>query len=297
MTTFNGFSHSRAVIDVLAEVRDEVATNMSDEEPCIILINVGYSTVVIVPLTRGSVDCDVNIFTEGCIIVVLATMVSLEVVVPASNAIGLLSDMMIDTLAGTVLAVVTGIGIGVLASADANMSPVIISSLEFTSTLVLSGETSFLGWEACSCWTIATSDFRPLHARMPSYHVWPEFMLPAIPQFPNQEPPRPQQLILLDFRMVPHLGHTALLGVVVSAGVGIWRMVKGTQLNTLRKPLVSVSKHAYAAFNLALTFASLQALKPTVNRVSVTSTSTIPVPSTTGGTTTYSPEFLERAAL
>ena len=62
---------------------------------------------------------------------------------------------------------------------------------------------------------------RALHAWIPSYHVCGCFVLPPPPQFLNQEPPRPQQLILSDFPMVPHLGHTTekAIVVVVSAGV------------------------------------------------------------------------------
>jgi len=44
--------------------------------------------------------------------------------------------------------------------------------------------------------------------------------LPARPQFLNQEPPRPQQLIFPDFEMVLHLRHTELMMVdVVVAGL------------------------------------------------------------------------------
>merc|ERR1712032_86042 len=55
-----------------------------------------------------------------------------------------------------------------------------------------------------------------LQAWMPSYHVYSSLALPAVPQSPNQEPPRPQQLIFPDFAMMPHLGHTELIVVVES---------------------------------------------------------------------------------
>ena len=48
--------------------------------------------------------------------------------------------------------------------------------------------------------------------------------------------------------------------------------------------------------SLALTFACVHALKPTVAHVSVAITSTIPVPSTARSATTDSPGFLEHAA-
>ena len=44
-------------------------------------------------------------------------------------------------------------------------------------------------------------------------------MLPALPQSPNQEPLRPQQLTLPDFFAIPHLGHTMLMIIVVTAVV------------------------------------------------------------------------------
>jgi hypothetical protein len=43
--------------------------------------------------------------------------------------------------------------------------------------------------------------------------------LPALPHFLNQEPPRPQQLLLRDFAMVPHLGQTELMVLVVTVGL------------------------------------------------------------------------------
>ena len=59
------------------------------------------------------------------------------------------------------------------------------------------------------------------------------FALPALPQFLNQDPPRPQQLSLPDFSMVPHLGHTELVAVVVTAGVHMQTLVKGKRRKTL----------------------------------------------------------------
>ena len=76
-------------------------------------------------------------------------------------------------------------------------------------------------WKTCSCCTTAAWNCRSLQARMPSCHVWPRFEFPALPHFPTQEPPRPQQLSLPDFFMVPHSGHTELANVVVTTDVGI----------------------------------------------------------------------------
>ena len=66
-----------------------------------------------------------------------------------------------------------------------------------------------------------------LQARMPSYHVCSSLALPALPQFLNQEPLRPQQLGFPDLAMMPHLKHTELMVVVVMvAGVYMWTLVK-----------------------------------------------------------------------
>ena len=61
---------------------------------------------------------------------------------------------------------------------------------------------------------------RALQACKPSCHVWPTRTSGSLLQFPNQEPPRPQQLILPDFFMVPHFGHTELMAVVFVAACG-----------------------------------------------------------------------------
>ena len=69
------------------------------------------------------------------------------------------------------------------------------------------------------CTMIVLDCDRALQVWIPSYHVWWSFVLPAPPQFLNQEPPRPQQLLLPDF-VAPHMGHTEIvIVVVVSAGV------------------------------------------------------------------------------
>ena len=68
------------------------------------------------------------------------------------------------------------------------------------------------------CWRIAAVDCpRSLQTRMPSDHACTTCVLPAPPQFPNQEPPRPQQLSLPDLRMVPHLAQTEPMAFVVAA--------------------------------------------------------------------------------
>ena len=59
-----------------------------------------------------------------------------------------------------------------------------------------------------------------LHVTTPSNHLWSTFLLWAPPQFLNQAPSGAQQLLLLDFSNVPHLGHVIVLVIVdVTAGV------------------------------------------------------------------------------
>ena len=69
------------------------------------------------------------------------------------------------------------------------------------------------------CWAAAFDCARALQTRMPSCHVWWRFVLSAPAQFLNQEPPRPQQLILPDLLMMPHVEHTELMSAVTAAGV------------------------------------------------------------------------------
>ena len=86
-------------------------------------------------------------------------------------------------------------------------------------------------WAAFRCSKITFLDCnRVLQAWMPSYHVWSSFLtLPALPQFLNQEPPRPQQLNLPDFPMTAHPGHTELIVVVLAAGGLVRASVKETK--------------------------------------------------------------------
>ena len=74
---------------------------------------------------------------------------------------------------------------------------------------------------------------------MPSDHVWYIFKLPLLPQLLNQEPPRPQQLLLPDFSMVPHLGHTEVAMVVETAGVYIWVLTQETEKNVMETDAMS----------------------------------------------------------
>ena len=67
-------------------------------------------------------------------------------------------------------------------------------------------------------------------------------MLPAAPQFPNQEPPRAQQLSLPDLLMVTHVRHSDVMAVAVIAAVCVENNTEQNR-NTLPKPLPCVNKH------------------------------------------------------
>ena len=135
-----------------------------------------------------------------------------------------------------------------------------------------------------------------LHARMPSYHVWSRSAFPALPQCPNQEPPRAQQLSLPDCLIVPHMEHTGLMGVVVTVASDMRRMIKRAKTKHNESQYL-VGALVYAVVNVGLTFAGVQAVKPAVNHICVAGTPTVLVPSTIRSATTDSTRFLERAAL
>ena len=67
----------------------------------------------------------------------------------------------------------------------------------------------------------------PSHVSMPSPQVWSKLESPALPHFPNQEPPRAQQLRLPDFLTAPHLGHTAVLVAVMDGSAAAVAVVMG----------------------------------------------------------------------
>ena len=117
--------------------------------------------------------------------------------------------------------------IGVEGLADVNANILLATMIDFWFSISAPWEESIpFCWAAFSCWLIMiVLDWdRALHAWMPSYHVCWSFSLPPVPpQLLAQEPPWPQQLILPDFAIVPHLGHTeAAIVVVASAGDFMW---------------------------------------------------------------------------
>ena len=97
--------------------------------------------------------------------------------------------------------------------------------------------------------------------------------------------------------MVPHLRHTELMVVVMAVG-GFYAGIGQTQKEGKRyDSAVMCCGGLQHVMSLLLTFAGLDALKPTVSYVSVCSSSTVLVPSTARSATTDSAGFREDAAL
>ena len=123
-------------------------------------------------------------------------------------------SVLVDLLAERIIGIVPGFNVDALADVNTNMSTATITELEFTVSLE---DPLRFCLAARSCWRIAALDCPCfLQTRTPSYHVCTTCVLPVPAQFPNQEPPRPQQLSLPDFRIVPHLAQTELMVFVVA---------------------------------------------------------------------------------
>ena len=109
----------------------------------------------------------------------------------------------------------------VLVDVNTNVLAGVLTVLEFAISESLK---EFSCWAAFDCWPLTLLDCAcVLQTWMPSCQVWSSLAFPAPPQFPNQEPPRPQQLLLPDFLMETHVGHTelAVVAVVVVAAVSV----------------------------------------------------------------------------
>ena len=135
---------------------------------------------------------------------------------------------------------------------------------------------------------------------MPSCHVCSRFVFPALPQFPNQEPPRPQQLSLPDFLMMPHVRHTGLMDIVVVPGVDMLGGGPNSRHESMTKVTTcysTMNQHVCTIAAIGLTFTGIHTVKPTMTHIYVASTSTITIPSTTRSAAADAPRFLERAAL
>ena len=151
----------------------------------------------------------VEILTDVKIVAVSATVIALGFTMPVPYAL----DVLIDTLTGALADACAD----ELAKVNVNVLAAVVSTLKFGMPIPL-GESSCC--TVFECWSKGIlARAHGLHARMPWDHVCLMFASRALPQFPNQEPPRAQQLLLPDFLMVPHSEHTETMVAVVSAGV------------------------------------------------------------------------------
>jgi len=169
-------------------------------------------------------DVPVDAGDDGVVVAVLcvvgvraSTVINIDVTIV--KRVGAMTWVLIDLLADTMIDFVTNIDVGALAGVDASMVAAAMADPDFIVTRVsLEDPLRFCCWAARSCWSIAALNcLGALQARMPSYHVCSTFVLPAPPQVPNQEPPRPQQLIFPDLRMTTHVVQTELMDFVVTA--------------------------------------------------------------------------------
>ena len=76
---------------------------------------------------------------------------------------------------------------------------------------------------------------------MPSSQVWSKCASPASPHFWNQAPPRPQQLSLPDFFVVPHLEHTR--GVLMPGSENVWTHVNSIATLVRQSIPATYTKH------------------------------------------------------
>ena len=146
-------------------------------------------------------------------VVAPVVVTALECAPPIPYFVDALSDMVVDALTAVLADVTIGF-VSAIASVFASLMP----ALDFP-VPPLSRAFGF-DWRPQADFNCCDRAF--LQARIPSYHVCQfSFAPPALPQFPNQEPPRPQQLRLPDFSMLPHLRHTALRVAVIVVATGV----------------------------------------------------------------------------
>ena len=139
---------------------------------------------------------------------VLAFVVKFKLLLIVSYFAYMLFDVAVDALTDEIMCFVQDIGFEVLADANVTVFAFVTPALEFTAPF--------------ACWILSVFNCdRALQAQMPSNHVCRSFALAAPPQFPNQEAPRPQQLLLPDFTIVPHLGHMKFIFVVIAAALAM----------------------------------------------------------------------------
>ena len=139
----------------------------------------------------------------------LPDMENIIATTPAMTAVCVVGESCaVDALAVVLTVVIIGsppaIDVGTLAAENLSILASVVAPFGFTLS-----EPVPCSCAAFSCWPTPILDTaRVLQACMPSCHVCWSLVFPAPPQVLNQEPPRPQQLALPDFTMVPHLGHS-----------------------------------------------------------------------------------------
>ena len=228
------------MIDVVVDEGDRVVVNTSDEVLCIEsrsdLTIVFLTEVMISRLVVGMINVDVNMLSELNMVIVVVMVITLEVFLMLSclvnvlwtgtginigetiaMRVGVMVTVLIDLLTDTMVGIVNGIGVDVLTDVNSTPLTATMTGLDLTAMAESSADSLFFFSTALSRWPIAALDCRTLQTRMPSYHVCSTFALSAPPQLPNQEPPRPQQLILPDFGVVPHLTHMELTVFIMGA--------------------------------------------------------------------------------
>ena len=150
-------------------------------------------------------------------------VIILEFFVPVP-CVEVLSDVVAGTVVGVLfevtIRVVADIVVDVLANMNANVLAAMMTALDLSAPT----PTDLFSCSAAldSSPLAVFNCVRVLQASKPSYHLCPTLVLSALPQFPNQEPPRPQQLLLPDLPMMPHLGHTETMAVLMVPGVHVF---------------------------------------------------------------------------
>ena len=176
--------------------------------------SIGKMILVVEMLTIGVLG-GVEIIVAGAIVIVLKFALPVSYFADASSS-AVAVDLFMDALPGVTLAVLAGMGVGVLTGADANVFIFAMTALEFPVPTPLE-ECS--RWTVFKCWSLALLDCAHISQTwMPSCHEGRSLALPALPQFLNQEPPRPQQLRFPDFAMTPHLHSGLMVVILVTTG-------------------------------------------------------------------------------
>ena len=161
------FRHSRAVIDALDDLKNEVVMYMPDQLP---RIDLTIARGMIVPLA-GEMDAfGVNKGTGVRMLMVVLAVIGFEDVVSVPFAADMRTGVMI-LLAVPVFAVATDFSVTVLVDFDANKWAATTTALESITILASSKETLLFRREAFSCRPAADWNCRALQARMPSCHV------------------------------------------------------------------------------------------------------------------------------